>query len=99
MEFVTEIATSQVVWAILCILLTVVVIKEMRIENVKRETKLIDLYEDYRKESKIREQQLISHLERSNESQEQTITALQLINSTLATLEGRVDNIERICNK
>lgn len=99
MEFATEIATSQVVWSILCILLTVAVIREMRIENVKRETELIALYEDYRKESKIREQQLMSHLERSNDSQEQTITALQSINSTLATLEGRVDSIERICNK
>lgn len=99
MELVTEIAKSQVVWSILCILLTAAVIKEMRIENVTRETKLIDLYEDYRKESKLREQQLMAHLERSNESQEQTLTALQSINSTLATLEGRVDSIERICNK
>lgn len=44
MELVTEIAKSQVVWSILCILLTAAVIKEMRIENVTRETKLIDLY-------------------------------------------------------
>ncbi|MGF9977350.1 BhlA/UviB family holin-like peptide [Viridibacillus arvi] len=95
MEFATEIATSQVVWAILCIVLTVAVIREMRIENVKRETKLIDLYEDYRKESKIREQQLMAHLERSNDSQEQTLTALQSINSTLSTLESRVDSIEK----
>lgn len=95
MEFATEIATSQVVWAILCIVLAAVVIREMRVENIKRENNLINLYEEYRKESKIREQQLMAHLERSNESQEQTITVLQSINSTLDALEVRVDGIEK----
>lgn len=95
MEFATEVATSQVVWAILCIILAAVVIREMRVENIKRENNLINLYEDYRKESKIREQQLMLHLERSNESQEQTIIVLQSINDTLDALEGRVNSIEK----
>lgn len=106
MEFAQEIATSQVVWSILCIILAFVVIREMRKDNIKREADLIVLYEEqktaakenfdeYRLETKQREEKLMSHLERSNESQEQTTAALQSINTTLFTLEGRVDRIEK----
>lgn len=96
MQFAHEIATSQVVWAILCIILAAAVIREMRKENVKRESDLVGLYEDYRAESKQREEKLMDHLERSNESQEQTTTALQSVNVTLRTMEGRIDRIEKI---
>lgn len=91
----SEIATSQVVWAILCILLAIAVIREMRKENVRRENDLINLYEDHRKESKQREERLMDHLDRSNESQEQTAEALKSIRSTLTTMEGRVDRMEK----
>lgn len=99
MQFAHEIATSQVVWAILCIILAASVIREMRKENVKRENDLIGLYEDYRSESKQREDKLMDHLERSNDSQEQTTTALQSVNETLKTMEGRIDRIEKITYK
>ncbi|MFA9457442.1 hypothetical protein ACERJO_11825 [Halalkalibacter sp. AB-rgal2] len=94
-QVVSEIATSQVVWAILCILLAIAVIREMRKENVRRETDLINLYEDHRRESKQREERLMDHLDRSNESQEQTAEALKSIRSTLTTMEGRVDRMEK----
>ena len=107
MQFAHEIATSQVVWTILCIILAVAVIREMRKENVKREEDLVDLYEEqkteakenfdeYRAESKEREEKLMGHLERSNVSQEKTTAALQSINRTLNTPEGRVDRIEKL---
>lgn len=84
MDIAQEIATSQAVWAILCIAFAVVVFKEMRSENIQN-----------REESKEREDKLMTHLARSNTSQEQTTSALQSINTTLATLEGRVDRIEK----
>lgn len=94
-QVVSELASSQVVWAILCVLLAVAVIREMRKESVRRENDLINLYEDHRKESKRREERLMDHLDRSNESQEQTTAALKSIQSTLTVMEGRVDRMEK----
>lgn len=88
MDFAHEIATSQAVWAVLCIVFGGIVFREMRNENVQN-----------REESKVREDRLMVHLERSNVSQEQTTSALQSINSTLHTLEGRVDRIEKLTYK
>ena len=56
---------------------------------------LIKLDQSHRDESKEREKTLMAHLERSNESQERTANALEGINASLATLEGRVDRIEK----
>ncbi|OMC86938.1 hypothetical protein BK128_09750 [Viridibacillus sp. FSL H7-0596] len=106
MEIAAEVATSQAVWAILCIALAGVVIRELHKENLKRESDLIARYEvnqseskeqfnTYRTESKERENKLMDHLSRSNESQEITALALQGINSNLSALEGRVDRIEK----
>lgn len=95
MGVAAEIATSQAVWAILCIGLAGIVLRELRKENVKRETDLLNQYTLYREESRERESKLMDHLERSNESQEKTAKALQSINSTLSALEGRVDRIEK----
>lgn len=106
MEWATEVATSQAVWAILCIVLTAMVIKELRkdrrdtIEEMRDDRKdLISLYEDSRAESKAREQQLMEHLERSNESQEQTTVTLTTMSNTLGALEGRMDRIEKMAYK
>lgn len=71
---ISEIATSQAVWAILCIALVIYVMKR----------------------SEQRENRLMEHLERSNESQEKTAIALDGINKNLTKLEIRVDNIEKI---
>lgn len=54
-DFAHEIARSQMVWTILCIIWAAAVIQEMRKEDVEREKSLVGLYEDYRSESKERE--------------------------------------------
>lgn len=56
---------------------------------------LIQLDQSHRDESKEREKALMTHLERSNDSQERTANALEGIHSSLSTLEGRVDRIEK----
>lgn len=96
MEFWAEIATSQVVWAILCIILAVGVIRELRKENVAREAEQSRQHEVYRVESQLREEKLMTHLERSNESQEKTTSTLQTMSITLQTLEGRMDRMEKV---
>lgn len=99
-ETVKEIAESQYVWAICCIIIVFFVIRELRKDSTKRENDIIALYEtqkeeskssfdEYRKETKEREDKLMKHLERSNESQERTAIALQ-------SIEGRMDRVEKI---
>lgn len=90
-----QIAQSPAVWALCCILLTGFILKKMYEKNDQREDKLLQYHEEYRAESKERESQLMTHLERSNESQERTAHALEGINMSLATLERRVDRIEK----
>lgn len=106
MKYATEIATSQAVWAILCIVLAGYILRELRKDSVKREADIVALYEGqkteakenfdrYREESKERESKLFEHLERSNASQENTAEAMEAINRTMITLEGRMDRMER----
>ncbi|MDV2883846.1 hypothetical protein RYX45_01540 [Alkalihalophilus pseudofirmus] len=76
-QVASEIAQSQYVFAILFILLAVGVFYEMRKE-----------IRENRVDSKKREQQLMEHLRRSNESQERTAEALE-------GLENRIEKIER----
>lgn len=81
MEIIHEIATSQAVWAILCILLASGVIRALWKSSQKREDKLME------------------HLERSNESQERTASTLDSVQRTLFTMEGRMDRMEKIIYK
>ena len=81
MEVINDIANSQAVWAILCILLAGAVIRELWKSSIKREDKLME------------------HLERSNESQEKTATTLDSVQRTLDTMEGRMDRMEKIIYK
>jgi septal ring factor EnvC (AmiA/AmiB activator) len=92
---INEIATSPSVWAVLCIALAFAVIKVMHKQNEKREDVIIKLYEDYRSESKEREQSLMEHLERSDKSQTETSETLKQIQLTLSSLENRMDRVER----
>ena len=91
----SQIAQSPAVWALCCILLTGFILKKLYEKNDEREDKLLKYHEEYREESKVRESQLMEHLERSNESQEATARALEGINGSLSALEGRVDRIEK----
>ncbi len=87
-EVIHEVATSQAVWAIICIVFGGIVFREMRIENIQN-----------RQDAKRREERLMEHLERSNESQEKTAKSLESISRNLETLEGRVDRMEKYTYK
>lgn len=76
-SLISEIASSQFVWCILCIVLVIYTIKK----------------------SDSREEKLMKHLERSNDSQEKTTIALVGINENLTKLENRIDNIEKSTKK
>ena len=52
-------------------------------------------FQSHSDESKEREKALMTHLQRSNESQERTANALEGIHSSLSKLEGRIDRIEK----
>lgn len=93
-----QIASSQYVFAILFIILLFVVakylanhLKEMKEENGEREKELKVLYTEHKLESKEREQVLMLHLERSNESQEKSSNTLEKIEVSLRSLEKRMD--------
>lgn len=92
---ISEIATSQAAWAIVALILAALLFKKLYNDGATREQRLIDQEKQYRDESKEREKQLMQHLERSNESQEKTADALAGINTSLSSLEGRVDRIEK----
>ncbi|WP_337983462.1 hypothetical protein [Lysinibacillus sp. C5.1] len=79
-----EIATSQAVWAIACLIIAFGAFRYLMSKN------------DYlMNRAEERENKLMDHLERSNESQERTAIALEGMNRSLNVLEGRVDRIEK----
>ncbi|WP_404407764.1 hypothetical protein [Jeotgalibacillus malaysiensis] len=95
MQLAQEIANSQAVWAVCCIILAAAVIREMRKENVERERQLQTANDVARAEANRREERLLNHLDRSNEIQQETSRTLQSMQSTLVTVENRVDRMEK----
>ena len=81
---VNEIATSQAVWAIACLIIAFGAFRYL----ISKNDNLMDRAEE-------RENKLMDHLERSNESQERTAIALEGMNRSLNILEGRLDRIEK----
>ena len=98
-NIIIGIASSQFVWAILCILLVGFILKKVYDKNDQQENRLITIQDEYRAESKEREAKLMTHLDESNKSQERTATAIEGINNSLNRLEGRVDVIEKNSHK
>jgi len=90
----TKILESQFGWAILCLLLGGFILKKVYQKNEQNETKIISLYETNEKKAQKREDKLMEHLERSNESQERTAKSSEGINDSLQSLEKRVEKIE-----
>lgn len=88
-NFWSDVAQSPFVWAICCIILAVAVIGGLRMDGLRRE-------KEQRKDSRERENKLMTHLERSNESQERTAATLETMSHTLQAVEGRVDRVEKI---
>ena len=64
-EQAERIAQSQVVWAILFILLFGIVIRYLITTSDKRETKLMEFHEQVKEESNKREDRLMNHLEKT----------------------------------
>lgn len=89
-EVVERIATSQFVWAILCIALATGIyfffrahINALATQNEEREKLLFSLYEQQKIESKAREDRLMTHLEKTTET-------LGAINTNLTDLQKEV---------
>ena len=93
-DVLTEIAMSQVVWSILCILLAAGVIREQRKENLKRENDLIALYQTHGDQAQKREAALLEHLKESNANQQEIGKTLKQIRNNLGSLEDRVEKME-----
>ena len=85
---VNEIATSQAVWAIACLLIAFGAFRYL----IGKNDNLMNRAEE-------RENKLMDHLERSNESQERTAIALEGVNKSLSSVEGRVDRMEKYIYK
>ncbi|MDQ0206660.1 hypothetical protein [Alkalicoccobacillus murimartini] len=94
MDVITQIAMSQFVWSILCIILAALVIREMRKENVKRENDLLGLYQQHAKQAEAREAALLEHLKESNNNQQEIGKTLKQIRNNLGSLEDRVEKME-----
>lgn len=102
-DVVSKIATSQAVWAVLCIFITALVIRELRkdrqetVDEMKNDRKdLINLYEESRAESKEREQQLMDNQRSLADSQERMVSTMGTMNNTLGMLERRMDRMEKL---
>lgn len=101
-EQLSQVAQSQVIWAICCILLVGFILKKVYEKNDKQEDRLIVLHDEYREESRERENKLMEHLTESNRIQERTSNSLIQVEKSLVSLEqglnsldDRVTNIER----
>lgn len=89
-----QIAESQAAFGILFVILFLAVsaavvygYRDLKRENEENEAKLLSFYDEQKKESQAREQKLMEHLERTNESHERTSEALEKINFSLTALE------------
>ena len=85
---VNEIATSQAVWAIACLIIAFGAFRYL----ISKNDNLMNRAEE-------RENKLMDHLERSNESQEKKAIALEGINRNITVLEGRMDRMEKYSYK
>lgn len=95
LDFLSGIANSQVVWAICCIVVVFFMFKKFVEWKDKSEGNLISIQAEYREESREREKNLMTHLQRSNDAQERTAIAIEGINDSLGSLDNRVTEIER----
>ncbi len=98
----SDVANSPAVWAICCIALVGFILKKIYEKNDKQEERLTNLHDEYRTESKERENKLMEHLSESNEIQQRTAQSLVQVEKSLVSLEqglnsldDRVTNIER----
>lgn len=93
-----KIATSQSVFAILFIIALFVgyraiksYLVDMKQENEGREQELKDMYKEHSSDAKERETKLMDFLDKSTESQNQTVVTLTKIEGNLDSLAKRMD--------
>lgn len=86
-----KIVQSPFVWSILCLVVATVLYRRNEAEVVRlrkqsesRERSITKLYEDHKTESKLREEKLMAHLERTTET-------LQHIEQGVTKLESKID--------
>ncbi|MFJ3387747.1 hypothetical protein [Lysinibacillus sp. NPDC086135] len=91
----SDVANSPAVWAMCCIALVGFILKKIYDKNDKQEERLTSLHDEYRSESKDRENKLMEHLSKSDALHERQTNAIEGINKSLQSLEVRVDNIEK----
>lgn len=104
-EQLSQVAQSQVVWAMCCIVLVGFILKKVYDKNDKQEDRLVQLHDEYRLETRERENKLMAHLTESNRIQECTAKSLTQVERSLIsleenfnTLDDRVSIIERSNN-
>lgn len=83
-KLLQDVAGSQYVWTIVALLLGASVFKYMRDDGVRRENRLVELYEKQRKESITRENRLMAHLDK-------TTDVLAHMDRRLARVENKLD--------
>ncbi|MFJ7371707.1 BhlA/UviB family holin-like peptide [Lysinibacillus sp. NPDC098008] len=89
-----EVAQSQAVWAVCCIVLVGFILKRVYEQNDKQEERLTNLHDEYRVESKERENKLMEHLAESNEIQRKTAQSLVQVEKSLVSLEQGLNSLD-----
>ncbi|MEY8462522.1 hypothetical protein [Streptococcus merionis] len=94
-EHVERIAQSQVAWAVLFILLFWVVVGYLVKTSDKREAKLMDFHEQSKKESREREDRLMTHLEKNTAEMGAITRELGGIQKEMSAINNRIEDIEK----
>lgn len=86
-----KIVQSPFLWSILCLIIAIAYyrkneteVSRLRKQSDSREKSLVKLYEDHKKESNIREEKLMNHLDKTTET-------LGHIEKGLTKLESKMD--------
>lgn len=94
-EQAERIATSQVVFGILFIVLFFVVIGYLVRTSDKREQKLMDFHEESKKDSRERENRLMTHLEKNTAEMSAITRELGGIQKEMSEINSRIEDIEK----
>ncbi|HGQ9783419.1 TPA: hypothetical protein ACL25Z_000872 [Streptococcus pneumoniae] len=90
-----RIAQSQVAWAILFIMLFLFIIRYLIKTSDKREKKLMDFHEQSKIDSNIREERLMTHLEKTTTELTTITHAVGDIQKEMVRMNDRMDEIEK----
>jgi len=93
-EQLSQVALSPAVWAMCCIVLVGFILKKVYEKSDKQEDRLTNLHDEYRAESKERENKLMEHLSESNEIQRKTAQSLVQVEKSLVSLEQGLNTLD-----